>query len=75
MLHNLFFNFVLGKTIVGIAYAKTCFGIGFDIQPYVGWYIEIPGAAPDVFIPGTGYLLGKLFQKQPAKVFYKENCS
>ena len=30
------------------------------MQPYVGWYADIPD---DLHIPGTAYLLGKLYEK------------
>ena len=34
------------------------FGIGFNMQPYVGWYIKKGGTTE--YIPGTAYLLGKI---------------
>ena len=55
-----------------MANSKTFFGIGFTIQPHVGWYIETPVSSSDVYIPGTAYLLGKLFQMQLPKVFYRK---
>ena len=44
-----------------MGYNNGCFGIGFNIQPYVGWYIKSGGTT--VEIPGTAYLLGKSFIK------------
>ena len=53
--------FNLGETKIGMGFNQGCFGIGFNVKPYVGWYIKSGGA--HITIPGTAYLLGKIFIK------------
>ena len=49
-----------------MGFTNRYFGIGFNIDPYVGWYGKKGGAIEH--IPGTAYILGKIFWKIYLKV-------
>ena len=56
----IFIYFDLDKIKIGLSINGASFGIGINMQPYVGWYAN---SSDDLHIPGTAYLLGKLFEK------------